>query len=124
MDIQIITGGVAVLFIVMALVAFVAPGSVVAYFGTTELSLDGRNEVRAVYGGFALAIAALVAVAPFWPRFGPGILLTVAGALFGMAFGRAVSRAIDGGAGFYPWLFFAIEIAVGTVLIGALMASP
>jgi hypothetical protein len=124
MDIQIITGGVALMFVVMALVAFVAPGSVVAYFGTTELSLDGRNEVRAVYGGFGLAIAALVAVSPYWPRFGPGILLTVAGALFGMAFGRVVSRAIDGGAGFYPWLFFAIEIAGGAVLAGALMAMP
>jgi hypothetical protein len=41
-----------------------------------------------------------------------------------MAFGRAVSRVIDGSAGFYPWLFFAIEIVGGTVLVGALMTLP
>jgi len=124
MDIQILTGGVALFFVGMALVAFLIPDTVVALFGIAELPLDGRNEVRAVYGGFGLVIAALLAVAPYWPRFGPGIVLTVAVALFGMAFGRLVSRAIAGGAGFYPWLFLVIEVVLGGVLIGALMAMP
>lgn len=75
MQIELVTGGVALLFIIMALVAFASPATVVAYFGTTELTVDGRNEVRAVYGGFSLVVAGLVAVAPYWPRFGPGILL-------------------------------------------------
>lgn len=121
---EIITGVVAVAFLLMALVAFASPATVVAYFGVPELSVDGRNEVRAVYGGFGLAVAGLVAVAPYWPRFGPGILLTIALSLFGMALGRAISRAVDGGAGFYPWLFFCIEVAGGAALIGALMALP
>lgn len=121
---EIVTGVVAVGFLLMALIAFASPATVVAYFGMTELSIDGRNEVRAVYGGFGLVIAGLVAVAPYWPRFGPGILLAVAGSLFGMALGRAISRAVDGGAGFYPWLFFIIELAAGGALVAALMAMP
>jgi len=108
----------------MALVAFASPATVVAYFGIAELSVDGRNEVRAVYGGFGLVVAGLVAVAPYWPRFGPGILLTIALSLFGMALGRVISRTVDGGAGFYPWLFFVIEVAGGGALIAALMMMP
>ncbi len=115
---------VAVGFLLMALVAFASPASVVSYFGISELSIDGRNEVRAVYGGFGLAVAGMVAAAPYWPRFGPGILLAVALSLFGMALGRAISRAADGGAGLYPWLFFTIEIAAGAALISALMMLP
>jgi hypothetical protein len=115
---------VAIGFLVMGLIAFASPAFVTGLFGTTEPTVDGRNEVRAVYGGAGLAIAALVAVAPHWPRFGPGILLTVALWLFGMALGRVISRAADGGAGFYPWLFFALEIVAGGALIWALMALP
>jgi hypothetical protein len=119
-----ITYGVAIGFLVMGLLAFASPALVAAYAGLSELSIDGRNEVRAVYGGFGLAIAGVVAVAPHWPRFGPGILLTVAMSLFGMAFGRVISRAADGGAGFYPWLWFAIELVGGAALVAALMALP
>jgi len=121
---EIVTGVVAALFLLMALVAFASPATVVAYFGIAELSVDGRNEVRAVYGGFGLVVAGLVAVAPYWPRFGPGILLTIALSLFGMALGRVISRTVDGGAGFYPWLFFVIEVAGGGALIAALMMMP
>jgi hypothetical protein len=108
-----VTGVVAVGFLLMALVAFASPATVVAYFGVTDLTIDGRNEVRAVYGGFGVVIAGLVAVAPYWP-----------GALFGMALGRGISRGVDGGAGFYPWLFFSIEVAAGAALVAALMALP
>lgn len=124
MQIEYVTGGVALLFVVMALVAFASPATVAAYFGTAELTVDGRNEVRAVYGGFGLVVAGLLAVAPYWPRFGPGILLTVGLSLLGMALGRAVSRAVDGGAGIYPWIFFVVEIVLGGSLLGALMALP
>lgn len=124
MQIEYVTGGVALLFVVMALVAFASPATVVAYVGIMELTVDGRNEVRAVYGGFGLVIAGLLAVAPYWPRFGPGILLTVSLSLFGMALGRAVSRAVDGGAGIYPWMFFVVEIVLGSFLLAALMALP
>ena len=121
---EIISWIVATIFLIMALVAFASPASVVSYFGVTDLSIDGRNEVRAVYGGFGLAVAGLVVVAPYLPRFGPGIMLTVGGALLGMALGRAISRAVDGGAGFYPWLFFTIELVGGAALLTALMMMP
>jgi hypothetical protein len=124
MQIEVVTSAVALMFVIMSLVAFASPATVVAYFGTSELSVDGRNEVRAVYGGFGLVVAGVLAVAPYWPRFGPGILLTVGLSLLGMALGRAISRAVDGGAGFYPWLFFVIEVVLGGALLGAQMAMP
>jgi hypothetical protein len=122
--ITILTGSVALGLLLMSLVAFASPATVTRLFGTPELTIDGRNEVRAVYGGYGLAVAGLIAVAPFWPRFGAGILLTVALSLFGMAVGRGISRAADGGAGFYPWLFLVIEVAAGSALVSALMMLP
>ncbi len=59
-----------------------------------------RAEVRAVYGGFGLAIASMLAVALATPDLRTGILTTVAAALAGMAFGRLVS-ALVGRTAFY-----------------------
>ena len=119
-----ITYAVGIGFLVMGLLAFASPALVANYAVLSELTIDGRNEVRAVYGGAGLAIAGLVAVAPHLPRFGPGILLTVALWLFGMASGRIISRFADGGAGFTSWLWFTVEVVSGGALIAALMALP
>jgi len=101
----LLVGGVAVFFLVMGLVALARPEQVVRYFGTLHLSIDGRNEVRAVYGGFGVAVALLLLAAIVLPAIRPGVLLSLAVALLGMAAGRIVSRIVDGAAGFYPWLF-------------------
>jgi len=89
---------VAAAFAAMGLMALTRPESILAYFGTRGLSRDGRNEVRAVYGGFGLAIAALLGVAQFHAAIRTGALLAVAVALLGMAAGRVLSALIDGGA--------------------------
>ncbi len=34
-----------------------------------------------------------------------------------MAAGRGVSRALDGSAGFYPWLFLGVELVFGAALL-------
>ena len=93
------------------------PERVVALFGTPGLSIDGRNEVRAVYGGFGLAIAWLLFAALRAPIWASGALLAVAVALFGMATGRLISIAIDRKAGRFPVLFFFVEVLLGGVLI-------
>ena len=92
---------------------------VIAFFGTSSLTVDGRNEVRAVYGGFGVAVSALLFGALAAPELARGIEISVAIALLGMAFGRVVSRLIDGGAGRYPWLFLGVEIALAACLLGA-----
>lgn len=98
--------------------ALARPARVVALFGTPGLTADGRNEVRAVYGGFGLAImlALILALRASW---GAGVLLTVALALLGMAFGRLASRVVDGPLGPYPWLFFGIELLLAAALLHA-----
>jgi hypothetical protein len=113
---------VALCFSGMGCFALARPEHVVALFGTRALSIDGRNEVRAVYGGFGLAMAAILFATLREPPWVAGALLTVSLALFGMAGGRLVSRLIDGGAGRMPWLFFAIELVLASALLGAFKA--
>jgi hypothetical protein len=111
---------IAAAFAAMGLLALARPERIVAYFGTRELSRDGRNEVRAVYGGFGLAIAALLAAVPYHPALRPGTLLAVALALLGMAAGRLLSALLDGPPGRWPWIFMGVELAGGCALLGAL----
>lgn len=113
---------VAAFFLAMGVVALVHPERVVRLFGTPALSTDGRNEVRAVYGGFGVAIGSLVLASLGLPTLRPGILVSVATAVFGMALGRVISRVVDGRAGPYPRLFLAVELLLGGALVAALVA--
>ncbi len=45
----------------MGFYALSTPSSIPAIFGGTAPSADSRNEIRAVYGGFGVAVAALLA---------------------------------------------------------------
>ena len=114
---------VAGFFLAMGLVALWSPERIVAYFGIRSLTIDGRNEVRAVYGGFGVAIAILLAASLALSDLRSGILLTVAIALLGMALGRVASSARDGLPGFHPRLFFAVELVLAGALLGALGLS-
>jgi hypothetical protein len=110
---------VAAGFAAMGLGALARPRDVLAQFGVAVDTAEGRNEVRAVYGGFGLAIAALLAVAALGdPSTTEGILVTVAIALAGMAGGRVVSGALEPPRGTYPvWVFFLIEVASAAALL-------
>jgi hypothetical protein len=120
----ILVGMVAVFFLGMGLIALAQPTQIVRYFGTRELTADGRNEVRAVYGGFGLAVAALLAWTLMDPTLATGILTTVAVSLIGMALGRIVSRLIDGVIGFYPALFVGVELSLAAALLFAVLGRP
>lgn len=111
---------IAAAFAAMGLAALARPESIVAYCGTRELTRDGRNEVRAVYGGFGLAIAALLCAAQYHAPLRAGALLTVAVALLGMAAGRLLSALIDGAPGRWPRIFMVVELAGGCALLGAM----
>ena len=112
---------VAAGFAVMGAAALARPGDVLGQFGVAVDSADGRNEVRAVYGGFGLALAAVLAVAALGDSdIRDGVVLAAACALAGMAAGRLVGAALERPRGVHPvWTYFAIEL----VSAGALVAT-
>jgi len=77
-----------------------------------------RSEVRAVYGGFGLAIAAVLAYAAAVDGdLRTGILITVGAALVGMAFGRVAAAILGDRTAFYPnWFYFLVEAVAAGVL--------
>lgn len=108
---------VIVFFFGMGLVGLATPERISAIFGVPELTPDGRNEVRAVYGGFGIAIAVALTAAWFDPTLRPGVAIAVAAALFGMAGGRIVAALIERPAHVYPsWFFCVSETAMAIVL--------
>lgn len=104
----------AAAFAGMGVAGLLKPQFVMDYFGVS-LTKDGRNEVRAVYGGFGLAIGGALIWATQNGRYGAGIIFTVAVALAGMATGRAISAAIER-PGKWPIVFFVME-AVGVTAL-------
>lgn len=101
----------AVFFTGMGIFALARPAALIRPFGITLPNPESRAEVRAVYGGFGLAIAGMLALAVTGHPARDGILITVAAALGGMAFGRLVSVVIDRPKAFYPnWFYFLVEL--------------
>jgi Domain of unknown function (DUF4345) len=115
---------VAAVFAGMGAYALAAPAAVLAIFGVEVASADGRSEVRAVYGGFGVAVAALlVAAAADAGSAREGILVAVGFALAGMAAGRIVARAVERPSGFYPvGLWFLAEVVMAALLLAAAWA--
>lgn len=110
----------AVFFLGMGIFALVRPAALIRPFGITLTVPESRAEVRAVYGGFGLAIAGMLALAAAGYPAGEGILITVAAALGGMAFGRLISGVIDRPKAFYPnWFYFLVEVIGAAGLLWA-----
>lgn len=112
---------VALFFAAMGLAGLARPAAVWAPFGVSPESPAARNEVRAVYGGFGVAVAALlVAALGIDEGVRDGILVTVATALGGMASGRLVGFAVERPGGWFPAPFFLVlEVAMAAALLGA-----
>jgi hypothetical protein len=111
---------IGVFFFGMGIFAWARPAALILPFGITLPIPESRAEVRAVYGGFGLAIAGVLAVAVSDPTLRDGILITVAAALGGMAFGRLVSGVIDRPKAFYPnWFYFVVEAVAAAALLWA-----
>jgi hypothetical protein len=112
---------VAVFFAGMGLLALVRPPLMWVFFDVVPSTPGSRSEVRAVYGGFGVAIAALLFVADGWSGgMRDGVLLTVAVALFGMSAGRAASGLIEPKALIgYPGFFMVMEAALAGLLLAA-----
>ncbi|BBY20321.1 DUF4345 domain-containing protein [Mycobacterium stomatepiae] len=108
----------AVFFLGMGVYALAAPAAMIRVFGIVLPGRESRSEVRAVYGGFGLAIAGVLAFAAFKSgSLRTGIMITVGLALAGMAFGRIVSAVIDGRTPFYPNWFYCIVESFGAAAL-------
>ncbi|HYI99143.1 MAG TPA: DUF4345 family protein [Thermoleophilaceae bacterium] len=112
---------VAAGFAAMGLLALARPRAVLAQFGVAVDTVEGRNEVRAVYGGFGLAVAALLVVAALGdPSTAEGILVATAFVLLGMAAGRLLGLVRERPAGLHPvWTYLAIELVSAAALLAA-----
>lgn len=120
MSIQLIL--VAVIFAAIGLYGIIAPRKLYAQFGVTVDTADGRNEIRAVYGGMCLAIAVVMFESPWLGAAAPGILLTVMVMLLGMASGRILGLFVER-SGFLPIAFLATEL-VGAALLYSVIDLP
>lgn len=109
----------AVLFLGMGVAALIAPTAILRPFGVVLSNADARAEMRAVYGGFGVALAALLGLAAAdLPGLRPGAMWAVAFALAGMAAGRLVARCVERPTRFYPvWFYFWVELVVAAVLV-------
>ena len=110
----------ALLFAVMGVGALVVPDRVTEQFDVPTLTIAGRNEVRAVYGGFGIAMAAMLIVASTSMDLRLGVGLTIGVALIGMAVGRLVSAVIDRSLPSRPLMYLVVELlAAAVILYGA-----
>lgn len=117
----LLIGLVALFFLGMGGYGLVAPASLVAPFGIALPSAVARSEVRAVYGGFGVAMGILLGCAAAdVGGVRVGVALTTAVALTGMAFGRLVSRLFERQPAFYPSSFYGcLELLAAAALVFA-----
>ncbi len=109
---------VAIFFAGMGLFGLAAPAALIRPFRIELPSGEARTEVRAVYGGFGVAVAGLlIAAAVDVHGIRQGAVIAIAIALAGMAFGRLVGRIFDRPTAFYPiWFYFWVELAAAALL--------
>ncbi|MGW3012265.1 DUF4345 domain-containing protein [Streptomyces sp. NPDC001219] len=116
----------ALFFLGMGLYGLAAPARLVRPFRIALNGATARTEVRAVYGGFGIAMAALLG----WTAAGPvdplrrGAALAVAVALLGMALGRLAARPVEAPESWYPsWFYFCVELIAGGALLATVLMT-
>ncbi|ALE75648.1 membrane protein [Pseudonocardia sp. EC080625-04] len=115
---------VGVFFLGMGMYGLAAPAALVRPFGLVADRPESRSEVRAVYGGFGVATAAVLGAALTLPDLHDGVVTAVAVMLGGMAAGRVVSRLVDRPVGLYPvWFYCGVEIVAALLLVLAVLPA-
>lgn len=110
----------AVFFLGMGGYALAAPAALARPFRLVVDTPESRSEIRAVYGGFGIAIAAVLTAAALDAGIRTGAVVTVGAALAGMALGRLVSRLADRATPFYPiWFYFWVEAVTAALLFSS-----
>lgn len=105
----------------MGAVGLFAPSRLRRMFAPGDVTAEERNEIRAVYGGFGVALAGgLGWAATNTSDVSDGFLRAMAVGFGGMAFGRLVSLVREPLESFFPaWTFLLVEILLAGALIVA-----
>ncbi|MEU7145921.1 DUF4345 family protein [Nocardia sp. NPDC046473] len=110
---------VALFFAAMGVYGLLRPSQLVDPLGLLADRADARAEVRAVYGGFGIAIAVVLGLAAADVgdmRF--GVCVAVAAALGGMALGRVWSGIVESPPAFFPvWFYLVLEVIMAAMLV-------
>lgn len=93
MTIQLVIA--ALFFLAIGAVGLLSPRRIFALFGVPAETADSRNEIRAVYGGMCLALAATLIGAPALGSMADGVIFAVMILLLGMVAGRLISLAME-----------------------------
>ena len=120
---MILVGTAGLFYLTLGMVALIRPETLLSGFGVGVQGRDGRNEIRAVYGGFPLAVAGLLGFSLFHARLSDGILLALAIATLGMAAGRMISALIDRGISRLPAIFIGVELLVAAMIAASMRDS-
>lgn len=111
---------VAIGFASMGVAALVRPAFIWAPFGVAPTTPEARSEVRAVYGGFGIAIAALLVLTDDSADLRDGVLVAVAVSLLGMAAGRVVSATREPRTLLRsPGFFLLVEVGLAALTLAA-----
>jgi len=110
------------LFIAFAL--FAAMGGVMLWkpeyltrlTGVELSTIESRNEARAVYGGFGVAMALAILIGMISLDLRSGVMLTSGLALIGMAAGRGYSAWLEMPTNSLIWAFLGLEALLGLML--------
>ncbi|WP_405161638.1 DUF4345 domain-containing protein [Nocardia sp. NBC_01499] len=117
---------VALFFAAMGVYGLLRPSQLTDPLGLLADRADARAEVRAVYGGFGVAIAVILGLAAADVgdlRF--GACVAVAAALGGMAFGRIWSGFVESPPAFFPvWFYLVVEVIMAAMLVLAVTLDP
>lgn len=108
--------GAALFFGTIGVAAMVRPRNLLQGFSIEAHEPESRNEIRAVYGGFPLVVAALLVFSLTRPDLSDGILLALASSSTGMALGRIVSVLIDRKLGRDPAIYIVLELIVALMI--------
>jgi hypothetical protein len=117
---RVLVSLVALFFLVMGVTALGDPLTPISFFGLTDITPDFRNEVRAIYGGFGLAVCGVLILSMFVDELRLGVRAAIATSVLGMALGRVISYALESPDGIYPGIFLVVEVTLGAMLISSL----
>ena len=107
----------SIAFALMGMSAFLKPLFITRQFDINELTIAGRNEIRAVYGGFGLFMSLSLIFSLIVPELRIGVALTTSFALGGMAFGRIISAINDKSIGKWPLFYGILELSSAYLIL-------
>jgi hypothetical protein len=105
----------------MGVVSLIRPQFTIGLFVMTPERPAARAEVRAVYGGYGIAVGALLLVAPqLGVDVARGVAIEMAVSLGGMAVGRLVASLLERQPLYPTWVLTGVELGLAGLLSASL----